>query len=89
MRNEQTSIKLLDPIYCLDNGKVENLPLKKIEKKSNLLALIVTCITKYYPEMGNLSEGKFIRFQEELSNLLNKNIKCEDMVWIKKLTIQH
>ena len=75
-----TSSSFIDSIYCLDNGKVENLPLKKIEKKSNLLALIVTCITKYYPEMGNLSEGKFIRFQEELSNLLNKNIKCEDIV---------
>lgn len=43
------------------------------------MALIVTCITKYYPEMGNLSEVKFLRFQEELSNLLNKNIN-EDML---------
>ena len=86
MRNEQTSIKLLDPIYYLGNGKIENQPQKKIEKKSNLMALIVTCITKYYPEMGNLSEGKFLRFQEELSNLLNKNIKCEDMIW-KKIII--
>ena len=80
MRNEQTTIKLLDPIYYLGNGKVEHEPKKKIEKKSNLMALIVTCITKYYPEMGNLSEGKFLRFQEELSNLLSKNIKCEDML---------
>lgn len=80
MRNEQTSIKLLDPIYYLGNGKVENQPHKKIEKKTNLLALIISCITKYYPEMGNLSEGKFMKFQEELLSLLNKNIKCEDMV---------
>lgn len=80
MRNEQTSIKLLDSIYYLGNGKVENQPQKKIEKKSNLIALIVTCFTKYYPEIGNLPESKFLRFQEELSNLLIKNIKCEDML---------
>lgn len=80
MSNEQISIKLLDPLYYLGNGKIENQTHKKIEKKTNLLALIISCITKYYPEIGNLSEGKFMKFQEELLSLLNKNIKCEDMV---------
>lgn len=80
MRNEQTSIKQLEPIYYFGYDKVENPPQKKIEKKSNLMALIVTCFTKYYPEIGNLPESKFLRFQEELSNLLIKNIKFEDMI---------
>lgn len=73
------TINVLESIYYLDNKKIKILPEKKIDKKRKLIVLILSCITKHCPEMNNISERKFMKFQDELFNLLNKNISIEDI----------
>lgn len=47
----------------------------KMDKdRSNLISLITTCITESFPELENCSETKFIRFQEKLKVIIQKNI---------------
>ena len=72
-------INVLDSIYLKGSLKHQVPQLKKVEKRANLLSLIVTCIVKYCPSFENLSEKKFMAFQEELFSIVNKTIKNEDL----------
>lgn len=44
------------------------------KKKTNLVSLITSCITASFPELERCPEGKFIRFQEKLKNIIQKEL---------------
>lgn len=81
MKNEKINIEVLDSVYCIGKGYAKTQPHKKIDKKSNLIALIISSITKYVPGIERLSEGKFIALQEEIDSIIKKNIKDENILW--------
>lgn len=68
-----SNINVLDSIYAVGNKSVSQTNYKKkIATKTNLLALIVSCVLKHFPATGNVSERKFMAFQEELHALLRE-----------------
>lgn len=47
---------------------------EKDKKKTNLVSLITSCITSSFPELEECPEGKFIRFQEKLKNIIQAEL---------------
>lgn len=43
----------------------------QINNSANILALVISCITRNIPEAANMSEKDFIKFQHELDKIIN------------------
>lgn len=69
-----TNINVLDSIYIVGQNKEHKNYKKKVDSKTNEMALIIRCITKFCPEIVNsMSENKFMLMQEEILKILRKH----------------
>lgn len=57
-------------------------PTKKVKdahsvdkKKTNLSARIVTCVTDFFPQLKDVNESKFVRFQEQINIIITQELK--------------
>lgn len=49
--------------------------IKENPKVSNTVALIVSSLTKHFPELNYSSDNKFINFQNEITKIIYENYK--------------
>ena len=72
---DKVNINVLEPIYVIGQNKIEKKGYKKkLESKTNDMALIISCITKFCPEIiNNMSDNKFMLMQEEILKILRKS----------------
>lgn len=70
-----TNINVLESIYVVGQNKEQKKHKKKLNSKTNEMALIMRCIIKFCPEIVNsMNENKFILMQGEILKILRK---CE------------
>ena len=69
------NIHVLEPIYVIGQNKIEQKSYKKkMESTSNEMALIISCVIKFCPEIvSNLSESKFMLMQDEILKILRRS----------------
>lgn len=69
-----TNISVLDSIYVVGQNKIEQKSYKKkLDSKSNEMALIMSCIIKFCPEIISMSENKFMLMQDEILKILRRS----------------
>ncbi len=68
------SLQTIPSIYWVspDSHKKQKKISKDINKTDNLVALIVSCVSKNFPELENCKESSFFNFQKQLKELLTE-----------------
>lgn len=59
-------------INCQKKNETPSAQNTTTDPANNTTALIVSVISKYFPELETYPENKFIRFQEEIAKILRK-----------------
>lgn len=61
----------ISPVY----EEKKQTEIKENPKVSNTVALIVSSLTKNFPELNYSSDNKFINFQSEITKIISENYK--------------
>lgn len=74
---ENINIEVVPRKYWMTCEKPAKVYERKSQKQvtSNIVALIVSCATENFPELENCKESSFLKFQEQVKNIILREME--------------